>query len=82
MPSPAFVTLPKLIILVCISKRCVRESCVLVDVHQQCMFAGADPGGVLWVLKHPPSGLRYMYNIIDTGSQLLTVVVYTTNVYY
>ena len=37
--------------------------------------AGADPGGVLWVLKHPPSGLRY--NIIDTASQLLTVVEYT-----
>ena len=43
--------------------------------------SGVDPRGVLWVLKHPPSGLRYMYNIIYTASQLLTVVVYTVLMY-
>ena len=45
--------------------------------------SGVDPGRVLWVLKHPPpSGLRYMYSIIiDTASQLLTVVVYTVLMY-
>ena len=60
-----------------------KHGCLTAVVQQDrtgvcvCVCAGADPGGVLWVLKHPPSGLRYMYNIIDTASQLLTVVVYT-----
>ena len=46
-----------------------------------CVRGGSRGGGGSLGAEAPPPGLRYMYNIIDTASQLLTVVVYTVLMY-